>query len=117
MNIIHKHEKPPWNSAVGEPDLTISVIHPNPNFRFLIWMEKTGQKTITNSTFVSIPGYDPIRDGRPFKCKPHLDKLGTANQATAYNSRTHTIGKLHMSIVDDKIRPILLRSKPDSSHV
>jgi len=74
-------------------------------------MEKTGQKPITNSTFVSIPGLDPIRDGRPFKCKPHLDKLRTANQATAYNSCTPTIGRLHMSIVDDKIRPILLRQK------
>jgi len=59
---------------------------------------------------MSIPGVDPIRDRRPFKCEPHLDYRGTAKRSTSYNSCTPTIGKLHVSIVDNKTRPILLRS-------
>ena len=58
---------------------------------------------------MSILDVEPIRDRRPFKCEPHLDYQWTANQSTSYNMRTPTIGKLHVSIVDDQIKPILLR--------
>ena len=74
MNIIHRLEKPPWNSAVHEPDLTISVIRPNPFFFNMVKLVKTNNKL-----------------------------------NFCVDSRL-TIGKLHVSIVDDKIRPILLSS-------
>ena len=53
---------------------------------------------------------DPIRHRHPFKYKLHLDYPGTVNQGTAYNSCMPVIGKLHVSIVDNQIRPNLLHS-------
>ena len=63
---------------------------------------------------MSIPVVDPIRDRRTFKCKPHLNYPGTTNQGTAYNSRTPTIAKLHVSIVYNHIR---LMSLPSTSEI
>ena len=38
-----------------------------------------------------------------------------SSQGTGYNLRTHTTGKLHVVIVDDQIRPILLHSASEIS--
>jgi len=55
----NRHEILLWNrgnAAVRDHDSTISAISPNPNFRFCKMGCKTGQKWITNLTFVSIRG-------------------------------------------------------------
>jgi len=65
------------------------------------------KKLIKILAFMLIPGVDPIHGPHPFKCKL---RLGTTNQGTAYNSRMPIIGKLHVSTVDNQIRPILLCS-------
>ena len=59
---------------------------------------------------MSIPGIDPIRHRRPFKCKPHLDYLGTANQGTAYKSQAYHWKAACLYSIDNQIRSILLRS-------